>query len=71
MPKANGVAANVRAQLARQMVSQTTIGNILGLSKTAVSRRMRGDMEFRADELQSIATHLGVDVASFYESESA
>lgn len=66
-----GVAANVRAQLARHMISQRTIATVLGLTKTAMSRRMRGETEFRANELQAIATHLGVDVASFYTSEVA
>jgi transcriptional regulator with XRE-family HTH domain len=71
MPKQNGVAANVRAELARHQVTQAAIGKVLELTHTAVSRRLRGVTEFRADELLRIAEHLGVDVSTFYTTEAA
>lgn len=60
------VADNVRAELARYNVTQTAIAEALSLTRSAISRRLRGETQFRADELQRIADHLGLDVASFY-----
>jgi transcriptional regulator with XRE-family HTH domain len=70
VPK-TGVAANVRAELARHMVSQAAIADKLHLGHSAMSRRLRGETQFRADELKRIAEHLGIGVEVFYESEAA
>ena len=65
----NGAGANVRAEMARANVTQTDIGRILKRSHSAVSRRLRGETPFRADELHRIAKHLGIEVALLYDDD--
>jgi transcriptional regulator with XRE-family HTH domain len=57
------VAANVRAEMARQRKRQADLGEVLGLTQGAVSKRMSGTVALDVDELGKIATFLGVDVA--------
>lgn len=56
------VAAEVRAELARQQVHQSTVARALGLSEMAVSRRTTGKTSFSVEELATVAAVLGVDV---------
>ena len=58
------VAANVRAEMARQRKRQADLGEMLGLTQGAVSKRMSGTVALDVDELGKIATFLGVDVAT-------
>jgi transcriptional regulator with XRE-family HTH domain len=60
------VAENVRAELARQKLTQTDLAGWLGLSRTSIYRRLNGHTDFRTNELQVVARHLGVDVTVFY-----
>lgn len=62
---AEQVGRQVRAALAEQLRPQRDLEAVLGLTHTAVSRRMLGQMCFRADELIAIAEHLGVDPGRF------
>lgn len=68
---AQRVAAEVRAALARQRKPHRFVGEVLGLSSTAVSRRLRGETVFDVEELAKLATALGVTLASFMPTESA
>lgn len=61
-----GIAANVRAELARHDVTQIQIAELLGLTGAAVSRRMRGETPFRDNELARIAEHLGVSITVLF-----
>jgi len=54
------VAANIRAELARQKVSQTQVAERLGLSQAAVSRRLSGALPFELDEIAAVADLLNV-----------
>lgn len=63
-----GIAANVRAEAARHDRTQLDIADMLGITHTAVSRRMRGETPFRDHELQSIAKYLGVSIAVLFAS---
>jgi transcriptional regulator with XRE-family HTH domain len=54
------VAANLRAEVARQRISQTTLGERLGLSQAGVSRRLLGQVPIAVDELAAFAEVLGV-----------
>lgn len=58
------VAATVRAELARKRISQTTLGEVLNLSQTAVSRRLGGRKAFDINELHAIARHLGIPLSA-------
>ena len=63
---AERVAAEVRAALAREGKPQRFVGEVLGLSQPAVSRRMRGEVAFNVTELDLLAIALGVSVSAFY-----
>lgn len=54
------VAANLRAEIARQRISQTTLAEHLGLSQGGVSRRLLGQVPIDVDELDQFAEVLGV-----------
>lgn len=56
------VALNILAEAARSGVSQQELGEQVGLSQAAMSRRLSGDVAFRLDELQVIAPFLRVTV---------
>lgn len=60
MPHTTAVADNIRAEIARRGKNQIHIAEVLGITRQAVSRRLRGDVEFRASEVTAIADYLGV-----------
>ena len=49
------VAANVRAELARSEVQQAKVADALRLSRSAINRRMKGEVPFTVDEVFIIA----------------
>jgi hypothetical protein len=61
-----GVAANVRAEAARHDKTQLDFAELLGMTHSAVSRRMRGETPFRDHELVRIAEYLGVSVMTLF-----
>ena len=66
MPKRTAterVAANIRAELARQGISQTDLAASLRKSQPTVSRRLLGRVPFSVDELDIIADLLDVPMA--------
>lgn len=60
---AERVGTNVRAEMTRAGVSQTTLAEQLGMSQPALSKRLLGKQVFDIDELTRVAEHLGVPVA--------
>lgn len=60
------IAAEVRAEVARQQKSQREIGEILGLPQPSVQLRLKGKRPFRAEELAKLADCLGVPVERFF-----
>ena len=64
------VAAEVRAELARQKVSQETLCTRIGMSQSTLSRRITGEYPFDTTELADIAQALGVPVARFLPAEA-
>lgn len=59
------IAAEVRAELARQSVSQAEVGRWLELTKQAVNRRLLAEQPFRAEEIAILAAQLGVPAEQF------
>jgi predicted XRE-type DNA-binding protein len=59
------VAAEVRAQMARAQISQHQLAEILEIPQSSVSKRLRGKIAFRVDELEKLAAALGVHPAAF------
>lgn len=49
--------------MARQYCTQETVARALHLSQAAVSRRLRGTVDFTITELHEIAELLDVDIA--------
>jgi predicted transcriptional regulator len=55
------IASEVRSLMGRRRVSQTALARLLGISQSALSRRLVGEQPFDTDELFVIARHLGVE----------
>lgn len=58
------IALNIRAEMARRRVSQTTLGVHLGLKQASISARLRGKTPFNINELHDIADFLRVPLAT-------
>lgn len=59
------IAAEVRAELARQTKTQREVADRLGITQPSVQLRLSGQRPFRAEELAVIADWLGVPAAQF------
>lgn len=62
---------NVRAEMARQRVSQAMLGKHLGISQAAVSAKLLGKTPFTIDQLASVAALLGVPLETLTEGVAA
>lgn len=56
------VASEIRAEMARQRVTQRQLGEALGIHQTQVARRLRGDIAFNTVELEKTAEFLRVPI---------
>lgn len=74
-PHAIRVGANVRAEMARNKISQKSLAERLPkplkITQQKLSRCLSGDQAFRVDELQAIADELGVSVATLLQDSTA
>jgi transcriptional regulator with XRE-family HTH domain len=59
------VAAEIRAELGRQRISQADLARRLGVSRPWVSRRLNGDTALTIGDIATIADNLGVPVTHF------
>lgn len=59
------IAAEVRAELARQNKTQRELADRLCITQPSVQLRLSGQRPFRAEELAVIADWLGVPAAQF------
>lgn len=62
---AKEIAAQVRAEISRQMKPQRDLVELLGISQAQVSERVRGDVEWRISELTKVAEYLKVPLTDF------
>lgn len=70
-PLTKTVAAEVRAQLARRLdISRATAAEHIGISRTLLWNRLRGDSPFTVNELEKLAELLNVPVATFLPTEA-
>lgn len=60
------VAAEVRAQLARAKRTGRSVALQLGWKQTYISRRLTGAVPFDVNDLDAIASVLGVPVVAFF-----
>ncbi len=56
------VASNVRAEAVRLGYNQSRLGEMLGISQPAVNKRWTGKRPWQLEELDSLATVLGISV---------
>lgn len=61
------VAENVRALMARTRTKQRALADALGMTQGAISKKLNGDRPFTLDEIEVIAQHFGVPLASLFE----
>lgn len=59
------VAAELRAEMARQNRSRMDLADALGISHSAASRRFDGSISLDVDELYRVAVWLSVPVSRF------
>lgn len=59
------IAAEVRAELARQQVTQRAAAALIDMAFPALQMRLAGKRSFRAEELVMLAAALGVPVTRF------
>lgn len=62
------IAAAVRAELGRQGKKLTDLTSPLGLSRPTISGRLNGHTPFTADELDKVATFLGITAYDLIDS---
>lgn len=58
------------AKMREQRISQANAAKHLGISQTAVHRRFSGEVEWRLNELETLASLLGVAVEDLVGSQS-
>lgn len=51
----SGTAHRIRVLLADRNMTQSSLATALGLSRSALSQRIRGNTQFKADEIVEIA----------------
>lgn len=61
----DSVAAEVRAEMARQRRGQVEVATELGWSQAFLSRRLTGGVAFSTDEIEHVARVLGVPLTQF------
>lgn len=65
------IAAEVRAEIARQQRTQRDVADILGIPQSALWLRLKARRAFRAEELALLADAFGVPVERFHPTASA
>ncbi len=61
----------VHREMWSRRMTQTRLGATLGMSQTAISKKLRGERPWYAGEVLAVATTLGVSVASLYGVDDA
>lgn len=69
-PPIHDIPAEIRAQMARQGVSQVQLAERTGMTTATLSRRLNAKTPLTVEELGQIAAVLGVRVAHFLTDHS-
>lgn len=67
----DAIAAEVRAELARQNKTVADLGDVLGVTRQSMHLRLSGQQPFRGEELVLIARYLGVSAEQFFQAPTA
>lgn len=70
-PPNQRVADNIRAEMARRQITQTTLATQLGRTQQAISRRLSGQTPFTIEDAAAIADILGVPLVSLLCEDAA
>ena len=70
-PPAKRIALEVRAEMARQGMTQESLAARIGWDQRRVSRRLTGEVALNVTELECIADALGVPAAQFLAAPAA
>ena len=65
------VAAEIRAEIARQGMTQDQLAAKTGISQSSLSRRLTAAYPFSTSEIAAIADALGVPATSFFGSPAS
>jgi transcriptional regulator with XRE-family HTH domain len=65
------IAAEVRAEVARQKKTQRELGAVLEMDQASVWMRLNGKTPWRAEELVVLAQYFGVPVEQFLRTDAA
>lgn len=61
-PHRMAIAANVRAEVARKGIARSEVADLLGMSQSALSRRLTGTASFSAEDIAALADYLATSV---------
>lgn len=64
-------AGEIRAEMARQRLSQTDLANRLGISQARLSRSLNGKVPLTIDFIQDVADALGVPFSALLITDSS
>ena len=65
------VAANIRAELARQKKTQSHLIEVWGITQGSVSKRLSGATPLDVNEVQKVADWLGIPLSRLITGEAA
>lgn len=66
-PSATVVADEIRGLMAKKHITQTQLADKIGVTQSAIARRLSGRVAFDVNELAAIAAALGVPVSRLLE----
>ena len=61
------LADEIRAELARQSRTVTSLGDATGINPRTLRRRLANGFDFKVSEVDAIAAFLDIDVATLHE----
>lgn len=64
------IVSNVRAEVARRNLTQKELAPIIGISRQSLNHRMNCKVNFKPEELKTIADYLDIDPTTFYRASS-
>ena len=62
----SNLTAEIRAELARQGLTQGVLAKQIGISENSLSKKINGKVQFKLEEAQKIVSILSVDPSIFF-----
>ena len=67
MTLSESVSSEVRAELGRKRITNKSIAEVICVSEAQANRLINGKKSFSFDQIEKVASHLGVDVFSLIQ----